>query len=115
MNLEINQSSLDKLHDILTKRLHRGCSRGSQVLRDNTPIDTKRLWTTTRAELPTTIQHLISECRIVAGGQEIYGVNREQDIKREVNYAIFVESRTNYARESLNDIKQVIIDSLTSN
>ena len=112
MKTEINYQNLLKLQASLADKLKEGCDRGANILRDNTPIDTKRLWTSTRGGEATTTG-LVTQCRIIAGGSVEYGVTRETDIKREVDYAIFVESRTNYARESLNDIKRVILDSLS--
>jgi hypothetical protein len=107
----VNNQALSKLKRELATRLQKGCESGAEVLRDNTPIDTKRLWESTRGDTASINGDLIS-CRIVAGGLSLYGINRETDIRREVDYAIFVESRTNYARESLGEISKTILDNL---
>lgn len=112
MRLLINEIGLKQLQQKLASKLVEGCSRGASILRDNTPIDTKRLWSSTRISESVT-SGLVTECKIIAGGSIEYGVTKEVDIAEEVNYAIFVESRTNYARECLGDIKRVIVESLT--
>ena len=109
--ITINKTIVNKLRGQLAQRLQQGCVDAALILRDNTPIDTKRLWSTTRADEVVTDGDYLS-CRIVAGGENVPGILRETDIKRDVDYAIFVESRTNYARETLNDIKNVLIDNL---
>lgn len=108
----INKQALSKLKQELAIRLQQGCESGAEILRDNTPIDTKRLWESTRGDTATISGDVIS-CRIVAGGLSLYGINRETDIKHEVDYAIFVESRTNYARNSIGQITNAILDNLT--
>lgn len=113
VTISINYQNLKKLQKSLETKLEEGCQRSVEILRDNTPIDTKRLWESTRHESVTS-NGLVSECKIIAGGESRYGVLRETDIKRDVDYAIFVESRTGYARQSLVAIKNAIVNSLTS-
>lgn len=107
----MNRQAFLKLKQELASKLQKGCEESADILRENTPIDTKRLWESTRAG-EVEIKSDSIECQIIAGGESLYGVNREQDIKRDVDYAIFVESRTNYARNSLKDIKNTILDKL---
>lgn len=107
----INKSAFSKFKNKLANRLQSGCDDGAGILRDNTPIDTKRLWESTRSD-NVIVNDSVITCRIVAGGLSLYGINRETDIKREVDYAIYVESQTNYARNSLVEITNAIIDNL---
>lgn len=111
MLVEINKTNLDKLCVQLARKLEKGCDEGAKVVRANTPIDTKRLWESTRADTPVKTRYHI-KCRIIAGGLKLYGVTRETDIKKEVDYAIYVEYRYNYIRSSLKQIKRVLIESL---
>lgn len=113
MTISINYQHLKKLQKLLENKLESGCQRGAEILRDNTPIDTQRLWESTRNDSVTT-NGLISECKIIAGGESLYGIIKETEIKKEVDYAIFVESRTGYARESLNDIKAAIVKAIST-
>lgn len=111
MHLEINQDGIDDFKQQLGKQLLNACEYGAMELQDHTPIDTKRLFTTTRAENLRINNNSIS-CEIVAGGQRIKGVIREQGFERDVDYAIFVENRTGYITQNLDSIGQAIKNNL---
>lgn len=95
----------------IIKALNRGSGRGVEIIRSNTPIDTQRLFETVEAT-PVIDQGDKVCCRIVLGGKNIYGVRREQNIKRPVNYAIYVEAKTGFVRSNMNQIRQAIISEL---
>lgn len=109
--LRVNRQAFLNLKKELASKLQSGCDEAANIIKDVTPIDTKRLWQSTRAE-EVEITTSCIQCRIVAGGEALYGVLREQDILKEVDYAIYVESRTSYIRSSLKDIKNAILDKL---
>jgi hypothetical protein len=111
MQVEINQNGIDSFKQQLGKQLLNACEYGAMELQDHTPVDTKRLFTTTRAENLRITEKSIS-CEIVAGGQSINGVIREQGFEKDVDYAIFVENRTGYITQNLNSIGQVIKENL---
>ena len=108
----VNRQAFLKLKQELASKLQSGCEDAANIIKDVTPIDTKRLWTSTRADEVVITSNCV-QCRIVAGGEALYGVLREQDILKEVDYAIYVESRTSYIRSSLKDIKNAILDKLS--
>lgn len=108
MKIVINQTELARLENELKTKLQSGCVAGADILRSVTPIDTQRLWSTTRAGDVTKVDDML-ECRIIAGGESAYGIQRETDVEKEVDYAVFVESRQHYARGALVAIKKAIL------
>ena len=98
---------LESLKKRLVKKLYQGCKNATEIIKEDTPIDTQRLYETVEATQPVIDKNCIS-CKIVLGGQSIYGVKRETNIKKDVNYAIYVEMRTPFIRPKLNQITQVI-------
>lgn len=111
MQLEINEDGLNEFKQQLAKQLLNACEYGAMDLQDHTPVDTKRLFTTTRADNLKVNKNSIS-CDIVAGGQRIKGILREQDFERDVNYAVFVETRTGYISNNLDSIGQTVVSNL---
>lgn len=111
MKVEIKQEGIKQLKKQLSKQLFNACEYGSITLQDYTPVDTKRLFTTTRADNLEVYQNSIV-CEIVAGGQRSKGVIKEQELDRDVNYAIFVESRTSYITNNLSSIANTVIKNL---
>jgi hypothetical protein len=112
MNYTVDGKGVEEFKNLLAEKLLVGCQAGAEELQNYTPIDTKRLFTSTRAvnlEIhPTSIA-----CTIRAGGVNLPGELREVGINRDVDYAIFVEVRTGYITENLGTIGQVITDNLT--
>ena len=108
----VNQKELGKLKTRLAQKLQVAVGEGAEVLQDFTPIDTKRLWSTTRAS-DTTITPTAIHCDLVAGGLRVRGINREQDKERDVSYAIYVEIRQPYIRPNLDAIGNAIASKLT--
>ena len=104
-------TTLNELKQLLAERFQKGCQNGAEIIKENTPIDTQRLFETVRAT-DASINGSVVSCEIVLGGKELYGVRREQDIKKPVNYAKFVEMRYGFVRQSLGEVKQNIINNL---
>lgn len=111
MKIEINKVGLSDFKTQLAKSLHDACEYGAMELQDLTPIDTKRLFSTTRAGEATIRDNSIS-CDIIAGGLRVEGVLREQGIERDVDYAIFVENREGYITNNLGVIGKTVRDNL---
>lgn len=109
MSSQINSAALLKLKLQLATKLNEGCREAAKLIKETTPIDTQRLYESTRATEPEINKDSIS-CKVVAGGLELYGVRREQDIRRPVDYAIFVENKYNYIRNQLDQITEAILD-----
>lgn len=107
MTVILNQRGIDALKINLGLKLQEGCSDASAILRENTPIDTKRLWKSTRP-MGITITRTAIKSGIVAGGLSLFGINREQNIKKDVVYAIYVNNRTGYIDNSITDIVDAI-------
>ena len=104
-------NSLNQLKQILAQRLQKGCENGSLAIRENTPIDTQRLHETVQAT-DATIEGSVIQCKITIGGQELFGIRRETDIKKPVNYAKVIEMRTGFVRQSLTAVTGSIADAL---
>ena len=103
MPILINKRGIDALKINLGIKLQAACSDGSAILRENTPIDTKRLWKTTRPMGIEVTRNAIKS-GIVAGGLSLKGINREQNITKDVVYAIYVNNRTGYIENSIPEI-----------
>jgi hypothetical protein len=111
MKIEINEGSLDIFKKGLAQSLQDACEYGAMQLQDFTPIDTKRLFSTTRTEKPVIRTNSIT-CEIVAGGVRAMGILREQGIERDVDYAIFIETREGYITNNIGAIAKEIKDNL---
>ena len=112
MNFSVENAGIERFKNLLAEKLLEGCQAGAVELQKYTPIDTKRLFASTRAvnlEIhPTSIT-----CTIRARGVNLPGELREVGINRDVDYAISVEVRTGYITGNLRSIGQVITDKLT--
>lgn len=95
----------------LEENFYIGCLDAVELIKSSTPIDTKRLFTSIRVEDLTNKDNQI-KAKIVLGGVELYGILREQDIIKPVNYALYVEARSPFIRPILSEIKQAIINRL---
>jgi hypothetical protein len=102
-------TNLNGLKRSLANKLWLGCANSTQVIKDNTPIDTQRLFESVDSTNVVETQENVFKCRIVVGGKSLYGVRREQDIKKPVNYALQVESRHGFVRKSLSQITETIM------
>lgn len=111
MQLEINKEELSNFKELLAKSLQNACEYGAMKLQDLTPIDTKRLFSTTRAG-ETTIRDSSISCEIIAGGLRVKGVLKEQGLERDVDYAIFVENREGYITNNLGAIGKTVRENL---
>lgn len=89
-----------------------GCEDGALALQDATPIDTMRLYESTRVEI-VNISKDRATVHIVQGGIELYGIIRERDILRKVDYGLYVIARNNYIRANIDEIKAAIINRMT--
>lgn len=107
MPVTLNQKGIDALKIKLGLKLYEACSDGAAILRDETPIDTKRLWKSTRP-IGVSIARNFIRSGIIAGGLSIPGITREQDIKRDVVYAIYVNNRTGYIDNCIPSIVDAI-------
>jgi len=110
-NVTVNSKAVANLKKVLAAKLRAGCGEAVSVVREHTPIDTQRLFSSTRASMPV-IKADVIECDIIAGGVEMFGVTRERDTKKEVDYAIYVEMREPYIRPNLDQIEQAILSQL---
>jgi hypothetical protein len=107
MPVILNQRGINALKINLGIKLQMACSDGSAILRENTPIDTKRLWKSTRP-MGIEITRNAIKSGIVAGGLSLKGINREQTLTKDVVYAIYVNNRTGYIENSIPEIVSAI-------
>jgi hypothetical protein len=105
----MNNDALSSLEELLLSKLQDGCDNAVEVIQANTPIDTKRLYTTTRTDEPIVDSDKL-QINIVIGGEELAGILREQGIVKEVDYAIDVERRYQYIGRNLTEIENAIIE-----
>lgn len=98
----------------LREKLWLGCTNSVNIIQENTPIDAQRLHDSIAVTNAVETDDGIIKCRITIGGQELYGVRKERDIKRPVNYAKIIESRYGFVRQSLADIHSTIMNELNS-
>ena len=94
----MNKQNLDRFKTQLAAKLAEACENGVQVIKDVTPIDTQRLYASTRVGEPSVEGNKI-KCKIIVGGISLYGIRREQELVKDVNYAIFVERKYQYIRK----------------
>ncbi|GIW59485.1 MAG: hypothetical protein KatS3mg087_0551 [Patescibacteria group bacterium] len=111
MNIEINEDGLRELAQLLGDRLYQGCEDGAEIIKQTTPIDTQRLYESTRAD-NLEINNTHVSCRVVVGGVEMYGVRREQNILKDVDYAAEVELRYGYMQGAIADVEGAIAQRL---
>lgn len=100
---------LESLKKRLALKLYQGCKNAAEIIKEDTPIDTQRLYETVEATQPEINKNCV-KCKIVLGGQSLYGIRYQTGIKKDVNYAIYVEMRTPFIRPKLNQITQTIKD-----
>ena len=106
----MNQKALNELKKQLAASFRIGCEKAVLVIKANTPIDTQRLYETTRVEaedLDTTQE--ILQLKIVAGGLALAGIRRETGIVRDVDYAIYVERKDGYIASNITEIENAIV------
>lgn len=103
--------TLSELKQILAAKLQKGCVEGAIAIKENTPIDTQRLFESVDAT-EAEISDSSIKCKIVVGGKALFGVRRETNIQRPVGYAKYVEARYGFVRQSLGDVRQKIEDNL---
>lgn len=105
----MNQQALGSLKNQLASVFKKGCEKAVLVIKANTPIDTQRLYETTRLDTEDLdINQDILEIKIVAGGLAIAGVKRETGIIRDVDYGIYVERRDGYIASNITEIENAI-------
>ncbi|BAY20813.1 hypothetical protein NIES2100_05570 [Calothrix sp. NIES-2100] len=102
------QSQIEKIKQQVAEKIHRGSGRSVEIIRNVTPVDTQRLFESIEAEKPV-IQGNNVCCKIRLGGKTLYGIKREQNIKRAVNYAVYVEAKTGFVRSSVPQIRSEIL------
>lgn len=103
-------ASRKKLLNAVAKKLTLGVDESVEILKNNTPIDTQRLYESTRnggVEINYRQNQVLAQ--ILIGGIELYGIRREQNLLKPVNYGLWVEIKYNYARSSLTEMSQAII------
>lgn len=93
----------------LQNKLWQGCANSVNVIQENTPIDTQRLHDSIAVTNAIITDDGAIKCRITIGGQELYGVRREKDIKKPVNYAKSIEARHGFVRQSLSAVTETIM------
>lgn len=101
-------TNLSGLKRSLSNKLWLGCANSVNVIQDVTPIDTQRLFESVAVSGVVETQTDVFKCQIVIGGQSLYGVRREQNIKRPVNYAKYIEAKYGFVRQSLSAIAETI-------
>lgn len=107
----MNERALLDLKIELAEKLEKGCEKAVEVIKTVTPIDTQRLYASTRFENVELINNYI-QVKIVMGGVSLAGIRRETSTVRDVNYGIFVERKQQYIRKNLDEIKEAIINEL---
>lgn len=107
----INQRSLSSFVSRLKSQFEEACKDTVPLVQSFTPVDTKRLYNSTRAE-PAVLKDKIIECDIIAGGVSLLGETREQELRRDVDYAYWVEIKNPYIRPNLTAIGNEIVAKL---
>jgi hypothetical protein len=107
VSVKLNHKNIDALKINLGLKLYEGCNDAAAILRNNTPIDTKRLWKSTRP-IGITVTKDAIRSGVVAGGVTLPGITREQNINKVVVYAIYVNNRTGYIEECIPQIVDAI-------
>jgi hypothetical protein len=104
--------TLNELKSVLAAKLAKGCHNSIEIIQNVTPIDTQRLYTSVDATESVINDNGSITCEITLGGKELYGIRRDQQHKKPVNYALYVEIRTGFVRSALANIKNQIIEDL---
>jgi hypothetical protein len=107
----INQQALNSFVAGLANQFGEAVGDTVPFVQSLTPVDTKRLYNSTRATDPI-VSGKVVQCDIVAGGISLYGEIREQEIRRDVDYAYWVEIKNPYIRSNLPAIGNGIIANL---
>ncbi len=107
MSVKLNHKNIEALKIQLGLKLYEGCNDAAEVLKDNTPIDTKRLWKSTRPIGVRITKNAITS-GVMAGGMTLPGIIREQNINKDVVYAIYVNNRTGYIDQCIPEITDAI-------
>lgn len=99
--------TISELKQDLINRIFNALNQGAEAIKEVTPIDTQRLYES--VDTPPPIQHSNKVFfRITLGGKSLYGIRRETNIKRDVNYAKYVEARYHFVRSQLGTIVWLI-------
>lgn len=107
MNYQAFVNLKQKLHSTLVS----GCEKAVEIIKQDVPIDTQRLYESTRIdsdEFNESNDNL--SINIVAGGIELYGMRREQAILREIDYGIYVERRDGFMISNIDIITEAIVE-----
>lgn len=107
MSVKLNHKNIAALKIQLGLKLYDACNDAAEILRDNTPIDTKRLWKSTRP-IPIEVNKNAITSGVMAGGATLPGITREKNIRKAVVYAIYVNARTGYIEECVPEIVNAI-------
>lgn len=107
----MNYQKLVELKKQLHSTLVSGCEKAVEIIKEDVPIDTQRLFESTRVD-DFEFNESSDDLRIdiVAGGIELYGIRREQSILKEVDYAIYVERRDGFMYEKISRITEAIVE-----
>jgi hypothetical protein len=111
----MNYQKFVELKRNLHSNLVSGCEKAVEIIKEDVPIDTQRLFESTRvddSEFNESSDDL--QVNLVAGGIELYGVRREQSILKEVDYAIFLERRDGFMYEKIQRITDAIVEEFES-
>ena len=112
MGVKLNHKNINALKINLGLKLYEACNNAAEILQDNTPIDTKRLWKSTRP-ISITVSKNAIRSGVIAGGVTLPGIIREQNIRKDVVYAIYVNNRTNYIDNCIPQIVDAIEQGLS--
>jgi hypothetical protein len=107
----MNYQKFIALKRSLHSTLVNGCEKAVEIIKEDVPVDTERLFQSTRIdseEFNESDDNL--QVNIVAGGIELYGVRREQSILREIDYGIYIERRDSFMFSNLSRITDAIVE-----
>lgn len=107
MNYQAFVNLKQKLHSTLVS----GCEKAVEIIKEDVPVDTERLFQSTKIdseEFNESDDNL--QVNIVAGGIDLYGVRREQNILKSVDYAIYLERRDGFMFSNLSRITDAIVE-----
>ena len=109
MSVNLDKRAIAKLEQELANNFYLACQETVPFIQGLTPVDTKRLYNSTRVREPIKTGKVIN-CDFVAGGVALPGEIREQDLVREVDYAYFVEIKQSYIRSNLIEIGNEVVE-----
>ncbi len=110
----LDPNGLSLVRRQLEARLTNAAVSGSGAMKEIVRVDTGRMQKsirTTPLVRPTPVESLIV---ILVGGIELYGVYREQDIKRLVDYSALVEIKYADIRKNLSFIIEAMVRGVAS-